>query len=331
MATKSSLSIAGESLPLGRRKIVQVEVGNLYDFTEMNIPVEVIRGTQDGPILFLSGALHGDEINGVEIIRRVSKRLRVKKLRGTVLAVPVVNVFGFNTRSRYLPDRRDLNRCFPGTTKGSLASQMARVFMKEVVSKSTHGIDFHTGALHRYNIPQVRACIDEARTKAMAKAFGTQVVINSSLRDGSLREAARKKKIPILLFEGGEALRFDEPVIKAGVQGCLAVMKHLGMLEKVGKKQDGADPVFVKNSFWVRSPHGGSMRVLKKPGEVVAEGDCLALILDLFGKSEIRVDAPASGIIIGGTRLPLVNRGDALFHIATSENVDFAEQLDEFL
>jgi predicted deacylase len=316
---KRAVKFCGEYFQPGDRAVVQVEVGHLYDFTEMNIPVEVIRGVEDGPVLFLSGAIHGDEINGVEIIRRVVKKLNAKKLKGTVLAVPVVNVFGFNTRSRYLPDRRDLNRSFPGNSKGSLAAQMAKKFMTEIVKKSTHGIDFHTGAIHRFNIPQIRAYLEDPKTKSLAKAFNPKVVIDSKLRDGSLREAARKANIPILLFEGGEALRFDEPVIKAGVEGTLSVMRNLGMIEKKKATPEVCDSVFVKDSMWVRAPSGGSMRSLKRAGDFVEEGEVLAVVLDLFGKVKIEVISPEKGVIIGRTRLPLINRGDALFHIATSK------------
>jgi predicted deacylase len=310
-----TLQICGRKFQKGERATVQVEVGHLYDFTQMNIPVEVIRGVEDGPILFLSGALHGDEINGVEIIRRLIKKINPQKLNGTVLAVPVVNIFGFNTRSRYLPDRRDLNRSFPGTLKGSLASQIAKKFMQEIVRKSTHGIDFHTGAIHRYNIPQIRACIDEPKTKELAKAFNPQVIIHSKLRDGSLREAARQSHIPILLFEGGEALRFDEPGIRAGINGTLSVMRNLQMLEKKSQTR------VAKDSFWIRAPSGGSVRFVRKAGDSVSKGEVMAFILDLFGKVQIEVNAPEKGMIIGQSRLPLVNRGDALFNLATMKTM----------
>ncbi len=312
----SVLKICGEKFLPGDRRVVQVDVGRLYDFTEMNIPVEVIRGPKLGPVLFLSAAIHGDEINGVEIIRQVIKKVDPGKLSGTILAVPVVNVFGFNSKSRYLPDRRDLNRSFPGNMKGSLASQMARIFMKEVVLKSTHGIDFHTGAIHRYNIPQIRASMESSKTKMMARAFGAPVVLNSSIRDGSLRAAAQKKEIPILLFEGGEALRFDESVIKSGVQGCFNVMEAIGMLPRKKKKKKN-EVVFAKDSYWVRSTHGGSMSVFKKAGDRVQEGEVLGIVQDLFGRMQFEIKAEEPGIIIGRNRLPLINKGDALFHIAT--------------
>ena len=312
--------VGGEAIGLKQRKILNIDIGHLYDFTSLHIPIEVIRGYKEGPVLFLSGAIHGDEINGSEIIRRVISKLNLNTMVGTVIAAPVINVFGFNTKSRYLPDRRDLNRSFPGSKTGSLAAQMAKIFMNEIVSKATHGIDFHTGAVHRFNVPQIRACIEDPKTKSLAKAFNAKVIINSKLRDGSLREAARKKGVTTLLFEGGEALRFDEDVIKSGVKGTLSVLNYLGMIPSPKYKQS-CDSAIAKDSFWVRSPCGGSMKTMKKAGENVVKGDCLAEIQDLLGKEKIEVKAPSSGIIIGRTRLPLVNKGDALFHIATKRKL----------
>ncbi|HSG06703.1 MAG TPA: succinylglutamate desuccinylase/aspartoacylase family protein, partial [Nitrospiria bacterium] len=207
-------TLGGCTLKRGERKRVTLEIARLYDFTETGIPIEVIHGRRPGPVLFICGAIHGDEINGVEIIKRLLGHKSLKKIRGTLIAVPIVNVFGFNTKSRYLPDRRDLNRSFPGSKDGSLASQLAHTFMQEVVSKSTHGIDLHTGAVPRSNLPQVRAFLKDPETERLARAFRVPVIINSNFRDGSLREAARERGIPMLLYEGGEALRFNEPVIR---------------------------------------------------------------------------------------------------------------------
>ena len=315
------ITVGGKFVEAGKRQTLELPMASLYSHAPMNLPVQVVCGKSNGPRLFISAAVHGDEINGVEIIRQVTEKIDPKKLSGTVLAVPVVNVFGFNSRSRYLPDRRDLNRSFPGTPNGSLASQMARTFMREIVLKSTHGIDFHTGAIHRFNAPQIRACLEDDATKKMARAFNAEAMINSALRDGSLREAARKRGIPMLLFEGGEALRFDEKVIQVGVRGTLSVMRHLGMLSPKKPKVEVKKSVMVDQSFWVRAPHGGSMRAIKKTGDLVEEGETLALILDLFGKARLEVTSPSRGIVIGRTRLPLINKGDALFHVATSKRL----------
>jgi predicted deacylase len=206
-------------------KTIQLEAAALYDYTKMTIPVEVIRGKLPGPILFISAAIHGDEINGIEVVRRILKKKIFKNLKGTLILIPIVNVYGFNHKSRYLPDRRDLNRSFPGKKEGSLASHLAYIFLKEVVSKCTHGIDLHTGSNHRTNLPHIRASLDDTETKELAQAFGVPVIVNSKLRDGSLREAARKKNVKMLLFEGGQSFRFEEQVVNTALKGCLSVMR----------------------------------------------------------------------------------------------------------
>ncbi|MDH3343556.1 MAG: succinylglutamate desuccinylase/aspartoacylase family protein, partial [Gammaproteobacteria bacterium] len=205
-----SLSINGITIAPGTRKTIDLPTGRLYTHTPMSVPVHVVSGKHAGPRLFVSAAIHGDEINGVEIIRRLLKLPALKRLHGTIIAVPIVNVHGLINHSRYLPDRRDLNRSFPGTEKGSLAARLAYLFMKEIVAKSTHGIDLHTGALHRNNLPQIRANMDDEETERLALAFNAPVIISSNLRDGSLRESAADYGIPMLLYEAGEALRFDE-------------------------------------------------------------------------------------------------------------------------
>ena len=247
------------------------------------------------------------------------KKTFLKNIKGTLILVPIVNVFGFNYKSRYLPDRRDLNRSFPGSRRGSLASRLAYVFMKEIVNKSTHGIDLHTGAIHRTNLPQIRACLDHHETKELAKAFGVPVVIDSSLRDKSLREAARKKNVAMLLFEGGQALRFEESVINSALKGCISVMHNIGMIEKalVGKKHLNPSDIYIaKASYWTRAPQSGAFVAKKKIGEKIRVCDVLAIISDPFGKNEMKVLAEEDGILIGSALLPLVNQGDAMFHIA---------------
>ncbi len=314
-----NLKIGGVSVKNGERKKIELGVSDLYDGTNLSIPIEVVRGKEDGPTLFISAAIHGDEINGTEIVSRILKTRSLKKMKGTLIAVPVVNVFGFNMLSRYLPDRRDLNRSFPGSSKGSLASRLASIFMKEIVKKSTHGIDLHTGAVHRTNLPQIRACMNNTETRRLAFEFGVPVALHANIRDGSLREAARKKDIPMLLFEGGEALRFNEKVIQIGVHGCLSVMRSIGMLPR--KKQAERREVFVSwSSQWVRSPVSGLVRVSKELGAHIKEGELLGTVSDQFGKLKGEVVAPFEGIVIGRLNLPLVNGGDALFHIASFHN-----------
>lgn len=312
----------------GESTQIQLEAASLFDYTQLNIPVEIICGKLGGPTLFISAAIHGDEINGIEIIKRIfQKTALLKKLHGTLILIPVVNIFGFNNKSRYLPDRRDLNRCFPGNAKGSMGARIAHLFMKQIVSQCTHGIDLHTGGLHRTNLPQIRACLDDPQTAALAKGFGVPVVIDSSLRDGSLREAARKRKVATLLFEGGEALRFNESVIRAGVRGCLSVMRHISMLPPGKSSSKPAGKTFVaKGSYWVRAAHSGSFIASKRIGDEVKENERLAVISDPFGRGEVEIRADDGGIIIGMSTIPLVNKGDAMIHIASFTNTKHVKE-----
>lgn len=319
---RRALKIGSERIYPGERKTTQLDVASLYDYTRLSIPIEVVNGEREGPVLFISAAVHGDEINGVEILKRLLRSPVLNRLKGTLIAIPVVNVFGFNHKSRYLPDRRDLNRSFPGNNTGSLASRLATLFMQEVVNKCSHGIDLHTGSIHRTNLPQVRASLDDPETESLARGFGVPVILDSRERDGSLREAARKKKVCTLLFEGGEALRFDEHVIRVGLRGCQSVMRHIGMIPTRRRRTPKRETrVFIaKQSYWVRAPHSGSFRSLKSVGDHVEDGESLAIISDPFGKEPYTVSAEDGGIIIGMSTIPLVNRGDAMVHIATFSN-----------
>jgi predicted deacylase len=319
----SALTVGDTAIQLGERKTVQLKVAALYDFTSLTIPVEVIRGDKSGPTVFISAAIHGDELNGVEIIRRLLKRNALRRLQGTLLAVPIVNVYGFNNKSRYLPDRRDLNRSFPGSASGSLAARLANVFMKQIVLKSDYGIDLHTGAAHRENLPQIRVRLDNPKAAQLAKNFGAPVTLNSNVRDGSLREAASKVGIPILVFEGGEALRFNESVIRLGVKGCLSVLQAIGMLpsRKPSSVTETSMPSFVaRESYWIRAPRSGSFINLRHLGDRIEEGEVLAIISDPLGKEDHKVINTMRGIIIGVSCIPLVNQGDAMFHVATFKN-----------
>ncbi len=326
------LSINGTFIKPGSSVTIDLPSGRLYTHTPMTIPVHVIRGKLSGPRLFISAAIHGDEINGVEIIRRVLKLPAIKRLRGTLIAVPIVNVHGLINHSRYLPDRRDLNRSFPGTEKGSLAARLAYLFMQEIVAKSTHGIDLHTGAIHRSNLPQIRADLDDKETEKLAMAFEAPVIISSNLRDGSLREAAAEYGIPMLLYEAGEALRFDEVSIRAGVKGIINVMRTLEMLPASrSKSRKFTEPVVARSSSWVRAPDSGILRAMVPLGGRVKKDSLLGMVTDPYGEQESKIISSFSGIVIGRTNLPLVNEGDALYHIARFEDIKEAEaKVDQF-
>lgn len=325
-----TIVIGGRPVRPGERQTIDLPLAKLYTHTNLAMPVHVVNGRRPGPVLFVSAAIHGDEINGVEIIRRLLKLPAIPRIHGALIAIPVVNVYGFLERSRYLPDRRDLNRSFPGSNGGSLAARVAHIFMQEIVQQSTHGIDLHTGALHRFNLPQIRAQLDNAETRRLAEAFGTPVIINSTLRDFSLREAAVEQGMPMLVYEAGEALRFDELSIRAGVRGIVNVMRALGMLPQ-SRRRRPYQPVVARASNWIRAAESGILRALVGPGTAVKKNEIIGFISDPFGEGEIAVSAPSDGLVVGRTNLPLVHEGEALFHLARFREVDSAlECVDEF-
>jgi len=309
------LEIGGEIILPGEQRTVDIDVAPTFSNDDLSVSVQVVRGVRPGPTLFVCAAIHGDEINGVEIIRRVLRSLDPKKMSGSLLAIPIVNVYGFNTHSRYLPDGRDLNRSFPGSPSGSLTGRLAYIFMQEIVAKCTHGIDLHTGGRHRSNFPQIRAELNDPEVKGLSEAFGAPIIIDSRVRDGSLREYATEKGVPVILYESCEALRFDEVYIRAGVKGVVNVMRHIGMLRKSRAKAP-KKPIISKTTQWVRAPASGVHRVLVSLGSQVEKGQVIGLVADPLGAEEIEVEATVPGIVIGRSNLPLVYEGDALFHIA---------------
>lgn len=299
----------------GERRTVDLPFSLLSNHTPMTLPVQVVHGKRPGPVLFISGVVHGDEVLGVEIIRRVLKKPQLSRLAGTLLAIPVVNAYGLISHSRYLPDRRDLNRSFPGSERGSLAAQLADLFRKEIVARSDVGIDLHTAALHRTNLPQLRVASYSGRMRELADAFGAPLVMEANLRHGSLRETALSMGVDVLLYEAGEALRFDEEAIRVGERGILSVMHRLGMLAGSGPKSVPA-PLYSRTSFWIRASEGGIFRAFRQSGHHALAGELLGVVADPFGDTEFELHSPHDGLIIGHSHLPVVNQGDALFHVA---------------
>lgn len=323
-----AITINGTTISPGERCNVNLPVADLYTSTSLSMPVQVINGRRPGPVLFVSAAIHGDELNGVEIIRRLLKRSGLGSLRGTLIAVPVVNVHGFLDQSRYLPDRRDLNRCFPGSAKGSIAGRLAHTFLNEIVMRSDVGIDLHTGAVDRANLPQIRGNLDNPQDLELARAFGVPVIINAEVRPGSLRSCGADNNMPVLTYEAGEALRFDEVAIRAGVRGILNVMRKIGMLpaQRTSKVRE---PVKASSMSWMRAPSSGIVSKKVRLGSTVRKGQTIAAISDPLGTSEDAVVARFDGIVIGCSNLPLAHEGDALFNIAAFNSVEKAEDLVE--
>jgi predicted deacylase len=314
----------------GERATVDLPVADLYTSTSLSMPVQVVCGRKPGPVLFVSAAIHGDELNGVEIVRRLLRRKSLAAIQGTLLAVPIVNVHGFLDQSRYLPDRRDLNRSFPGSAKGSIAARLANLFITEIVARADFGVDLHTGAVHRSNLPQIRANLDDPKTMAMANSFGAPVVINSNIRDGSLRGCAADRGMPMLIYETGEALRFNESGIRTGLRGILSVMRHIGMLP-ADRRRPPATPVVARSTRWIRANASGIVISKVNLGDSVAKGQRVATISDPLGDEQVDIAAPCDGIVIGRSNLPLAHEGDALFNLGTFEDIPAATDVIEKL
>ena len=316
---RESFGIGGVRVRAGTSRALELPITRLVTGTDVSLPVRVIHGREDGPIAWVDAAIHGDEVVGVEVIRQVLAQVSPKQLRGTLIAVPVVNVLGFLNGDRYLPDRRDLNRSFPGSARGSLASRIAHLLMTEVVARCDVGIDLHTGSDRRDNLPQIRADLDDPETRRLAAAFGAPVMLHAKLRDGSLRQAAREAGAIALLYEAGEALRLEQEPIEVGVAGVLRVLAALGMLDD----DEAADAsIECRASGWVRARGTGILHLDVELGDRVESGARLGRVADALGTGGRIVRADRDGIVIGLTRAPIVHAGDAVAHIAAPERSD---------
>ena len=323
---RADFELGGERVAPGTRRTVDLPVSILSDHTPVTMSCHVVHGKRPGPVLFVSAAIHGDEVIGVEIVRRLLRARPLGSIAGTLLAVPIVNAFGFINHSRYLPDRRDLNRVFPGHAEGSLAARLAHLFMTEIVARADLGIDLHSAALRRTNLPQIRLTPGNDRLMELGRAFGAPVILESRLREGSLRMAAEAEGVDVLLYEAGEGLRFDEFAARAGVSGILRVMRHLGMVGAKGVPRRHGTPALCGSSSWHRAPVGGLMRAYRGTGDIVEPGTVLCAISDPFGEKEVEVASEITGIVVGRTNMPVVNEGDALFHIADTPRASAAAE-----
>lgn len=314
----TTFTLAGTEVERGQRARIDIPLGTLPSLHDLDMHVFVLHGTQPGPALFLSGAIHGDEINGVEIVRRVLDRVDPERLVGTLVGVPIVNIFGFVRESRYLPDRRDLNRSFPGSRRGSLAARIADLFMTEIVARCDYGIDLHTAAQGRFNLPHVRGDFASAENHRVASAFAAPVFYHSRGQDGTVRRAANKLGKTVIVYEAGEAGRFEPEPIAIGVDGVLRVMRELQMIPTAPRVTSPS--VEATGTKWVRATRGGLLRLDRATGEAVRQRQKLGTIGDAMGESTVRVVAPCDGIIISHATNPLIHQGDAVVHIARTSS-----------
>lgn len=315
---RGAFRIGEEEVAPGERRLVNLPMSALSNRTPMALPVSVIHSKREGPTLFISAAVHGDELTGVAICRRLLASKALAVTRGTLLMVPIVNAFGFISHSRYLPDRRDLNRSFPGSAKGSLAAQLAHIFLHEVVARSNYGIDLHSAAIHRANLPQIRVNSHDEGALRLAEAFGAPIIVHSDLREGSLRKVAHERGVPVIVYEAGEGLRIDEFSVSIGMHGVLRVLAHLGMIRRRAGRR--VQTVLSTSSRWVRAEESGLFRPFKNIGDHVVAGERVGVVADPYGETETDLRASMDGIIIGRANIPAINQGDALFHIAGVEN-----------
>lgn len=313
--------IGGVVVEPGTRTRFNLPAALLPTHTPVDIPITVVHGRRPGPRLWVSATIHGDELNGIEVIRQVLERIPDPLPTGTLVAVPIVNIIGFINQSRYLPDRRDLNRSFPGSKRGSLASRIAHLFMTEVVARCTHGIDLHTASLEKSNYPQTRVSPEDAGALALAEAFCAPVTVASTPRKGSLRLAAASRGVPTVLYEAGSAQRFDTEAVRYGVEGVLSVMAELGMISRRHRVRRRRS-IEVADSDWIRARRGGLLRLSVREGDFVDRGQALGRIADPFGEDETILKAPFTGVVIGATGNPVVHGGDAVLHLGRADRPD---------
>lgn len=307
------LKINGEKIARGESRLVNLKIARLPTYTNIDLPVTVMRAKKDGPVLLLSGGLHGDEINGIEIVRRLIGRKLVTPESGTVIAIPLMNIYGFIQNVRGVPDGKDINRSFPGRKNGSLAMLVAYTIMNEIVPKIDYGIDFHTGGASRANFPQIRCVFDIQKNIELATAFGAPVTLHSSLINKSFRKAAYNKGKHILVYETGESMRLDEKGIQIGMDGTLRVMKHLGMISKAPRSKKTE---FYENSTWIRATYAGLFHAKADLGETITKKQVIGVITDPFGNEKFSIKSKHDGRIIGLNYSPVLHKGDAIAHLA---------------
>ncbi|MFC2126950.1 succinylglutamate desuccinylase/aspartoacylase family protein [Bacteroidota bacterium] len=314
----SEFKILNHKIGLGETVTINMDIARLTTRSKIDIPVIVSRGKVDGPCLLLIGGIHGDEINGIEIVRQIIASGQHKPDKGTIICIPLLNVFGFLTQTREFPDGRDLNRMFPGSNTGSSASKFAHFLMTKVIPKVDYCIDYHTGGAQRFNYSQVRINENDDATLELAKVFGAPFIVFSKSQEKTFRNSMVKLGKKVLLFEGGKSLNLDKEVTKSGIQGALNVIHFLGLRENDVKVQEplvDKTPILIKSSKWIRAKHSGMYRTYISAGQKVEKGAVLGSISDPYGAYEQVFKNPQEGYVLNSNHSPVVIHGDALLHI----------------
>lgn len=311
-------TLLGKKIKRGQTVTLNLDIARLHTRTMIEVPVIVSRGMKPGTVILLNAGIHGDEVNGVEIVRQIVAKGYHQPDCGTVVCIPVLNVFGFLHKTREFPDGRDLNRVFPGSKEGSLASRFAYCLMKEIMPNVEYCIDYHTGASSRFNYTHLRIEGTDPKSSELANAFGAPFILLSKELPKSLRSEAVKAGVSVVLFEGGKSLDLDRIVTKVGVTGALRVMQHLGMrdfIKELSAQQNNTEPITLTDSTWMRARYSGMFRTTVSIGAKIKKGMVLGTISDPFGDFEKRVIAKRDGYIICSNHSPIVYQGDAIFHI----------------
>jgi predicted deacylase len=311
------ITIFNETILPGKSKTINMQIGKLHTMTDLHIPIIVERSKKEGPVVLLTAGLHGDEINGTEIVRELIVKKINKPKRGTIICIPVINIFGFVNQTREFPDGRDLNRIFPGSKTGSLASQFAYYILKEIIPHIDYAIDFHAGGAQRFNAPQIRIVPNNAELKTLSDVFGAPFTLYSNNISGSFRSSCDKMNVKMLLFEGGKSVDINNGVTKEAVEGTKRFLTHFDMLKNKHEISKPHQTIYIETSDWIRANFSGMFHGLKQIGSYVTKGELLATISDPFGKVSHKLKAPHAGYLINVNDAPIVYQGDAVFHIST--------------
>lgn len=318
--TNKTIEIGGETVAPGEDKLLKISIDRLPTGTLIDIPVYVFNAKKPGPTLLIQAGLHGDEVNGIEIVRRMLAEKRFKIAKGALIAVPILNIFGFIHFSRDVPDGKDVNRSFPGTKKGSMASRMAYHYTSEILSQIDFGIDLHTGGGQLNNFPQVRYTTNDEPSKQLADVFNAPFSFSSGLIKGSFRNITYRANVPTIVYEAGESMRFDEYSITQGVQGILNVLKHYGMISKIDSKVvANNNTIHLNERLWLRAPTAGMFIPEITNGSYISKGQVLGRVSDTYALKTKKIKAPFDGYIFCINHQAVVNQGEALFHVGAPE------------
>ena len=325
----TALCICNEFIQPGEKANLALQMPDLYSCAPLYMPIKVIHGKNAGPCLLVFSTIDGNEMNGLEIVNRLIESLDGNSINGTIIAVPVMNIYGLTHFPKTMPSGNDLSECFPGKPDGNFGERIAHIFTHELIKKADYCIELDTGALNHNILPQVYCNFDNQKTKQLAKAFQAPVITNVSIEGNNFRQTTESLNIPLLVYQAGEAMRFDENAITLGVNGTINIMRSIDLLPKEEPIAEFS-PVFSQDEGWIVSHRFGILRTYVELGQTIKKGEKLGTISDPFSadKGE-HVKAPKEGIIVGINTTPLIHEGLSIFKIASFIDYSRAEDAIE--